>query len=229
MIEAAADAFRQIFTPPFRAVLFKSVGLTLAVLALVWIGITGGVAKFVTFHNWWLDTAVEVFTGLGLFVGLAFLVAPITALTAGLFLDDIAEEVERELGGPVGRAVPAGRAVWLAARFAAVSVLVNLAALLLLLVPGVNLIAFFVANAYLAGREYFELAAMRFRTVEEAQALRRRHRLQLFVAGLPVAAMLAVPILNLATPLFATAFMVRLHRRLAPAPAADQAALARSN
>lgn len=231
MIESAVAAFRQIFTPPFRAVLLKSVALTLAVLALVWIAITSGVASLVVLSNWWLDTAVSVFTGIGLFIGLAFLIAPISALVAGFFLDDIAGRVESEIGGPVGRPAPTGAAIWLAARFAAVTALVNLLALALLLVPGVNLIVFFVANAYLASREYFELAAMRFRPVEEARALRRRHGLRLFLAGLPIAAMLAVPVLNLFTPLFATALMVRVHRRLAPlpGPAGDQAALARSN
>ena len=39
--------------------------------------------------------------------------------------------------------------------------LVNIVALFLLLIPGVNLIAFYLGNGYLLGREYFELAAMR--------------------------------------------------------------------
>ena len=43
MLDAALAAFRQIFTPPFRAVLFKSVGLTLALLALVWIAVESDV------------------------------------------------------------------------------------------------------------------------------------------------------------------------------------------
>lgn len=234
MIDLATAAFRQIFTPPFRAVTIKSVALTLGVLALVWIAVTSGVGHLVALQNWWLDTAVSVLTGLGLFIGLAFLIAPVTALVAGLFLDDVAERVEREIDpeGPPGRPVPAGRAIWLAARFAGVSALVNLAALLLLFVPGVNLIAFFAANAYLAGREYFELAAMRYRPVEEARALRARHAARLFLYGLPIAAMMAVPVLNLFTPLFGTAFMVRVHRRLAPLPAPAEPAsqaLARSN
>lgn len=223
MLDSAAAAFRQTFSPPFRATLLKSVGLTLGLLALAWIAITSGVAGYVALQNPWLDTAVSVFTGVGLLIGLAFLVAPISALVAGLFLDDIAERVEREAGGPVGRPVPSGQAVWLAARFAAVTALVNLFALALLFVPGVNLIAFFVANAYLGGREYFELAALRYRSVEEARALRRKHALRLFIAGLPIAAMLAVPVLNLFTPLFATGFMARLHRRIAPLPAPEAA------
>jgi CysZ protein len=104
--------------------------------------------------------------------------------------------------------------VWLAAKFAALSLLVNLCALLLLLVPLVNVVAFFAANAYLLSREYFELAALRHRPVEEARAMRRAHRLYILACGLFLAAMVAVPIVNLLTPLFGVAFMVRIHQRL---------------
>ena len=88
--------------------------------------------------------------------------------------------------------------------------------LIVFLLPGFNALVFFVANAYLFGREYFELAALRFRPLEEVRELRRRHAATLFLAGLFVAAFVAVPIVNLLTPLFGVAFMVRLHRQLAP-------------
>jgi CysZ protein len=84
----------------------------------------------------------------------------------------------------------------------------------LLLAPGINVFAFLAANGYLLGREYFELAAMRYRSFEDARAMRRRFGLHVFVAGLLIAGFVAVPLLNLFTPLFATAFMTRLHRRL---------------
>ncbi len=100
--------------------------------------------------------------------------------------------------------------IWLAVKFALVAVLVNVVALLLLLVPGVNAVAFFGANAYLFGRGYFELAALRYLPIARVRRLRQQNVLKLFVAGLFVAAFLLVPILNLLTPLFATAFMVRI-------------------
>ena len=101
-------------------------------------------------------------------------------------------------------------ALWLSVKFAAVALAVNAAALLLLLVPGINAAAFFGANAYLSGRGYFELAAARHVPFAEVRRLRKANELRLFSAGLVVAALLAVPLLNLLTPLFATAFMVRI-------------------
>lgn len=227
MLEHATAAARQIFTPPYRAVFSKTLALTLAMLALVWIGLDRLILSQVTLSNAWVAWAVSLATGLGLFVGLAFVLAPTSALVAGLFLDELAEHAERDVApeGAQGRALPAGQAIWLAAKFAGVSALVNLAALTLLLVPGVNAIAFLCANAYLFGREYFELAALRYRPLEEVRALRRRHALRLFFAGLFIAALLAVPVLNLLTPLFGTAFMVRVHHELMreERPGRDQA------
>ena len=46
----------------------------------------------------------------------------------------------------------------------------------------------------------------------DAKALRRRHAGTVFLAGLVIAAFLAVPLLNLLTPLFAAAMMVHLHK-----------------
>ena len=89
---------------------------------------------------------------------------------------------------------------------------VNIGALLLLLVPGVNIIAWWLANGYLLGREYFEFAAMRYMSEDEARALRRSRRGMVFVAGLLVAAFMAVPVLNLATPLVASAFMIHIFK-----------------
>jgi CysZ protein len=84
-----------------------------------------------------------------------------------------------------------------------------------LLVAGLGAVIFFLATAFLLGREYFELAAMRFRPVAEAKHLRKAHQGTVFLAGLFVAAFVSIPIVNLATPLFAMALMVHVHKRIA--------------
>jgi hypothetical protein len=43
---------------------------------------------------------------------------------------------------------------------------------------------FFIATAWLLGREYFELAAMRFRSPAEAKAMRKDNAATVFTAGL---------------------------------------------
>jgi CysZ protein len=165
----------------------------------------------------WLGLLAAIVAGIGLALGLALLVAPVTALVAGLFLDDVAEVVEKTdyPADPPGRAMPAIPALWLALKFLGVVILGNVVALLLLLLPGINIAAFFLVNGYLLGREFFEFAAMRHRSEAEAKAMRRRNGLTVFGAGLVIAAFLAVPLLNLLTPLFAAAMMVHLHKMVA--------------
>ncbi|WP_127599662.1 sulfate transporter family protein [Nitratireductor alexandrii] len=227
ILDAARAAAAQLFTAEFRQVFLKSLGLTLLALVALWFGLSQlfdilampWIDQMLPgFPAWagWLGFVAALVFGLGLAIGLALLVAPVTALIAALFLDDVAEIVEAAdyPQDPPGQPLPAMRALWLSLKFFAVVILANLVALLLLLVPGVNIAAFFLVNGYLLGREFFEFAALRFRSEEDARALRRRHAGTVFMAGLVIAAFLAVPLLNLLTPLFAAAMMVHLHKAL---------------
>lgn len=227
ILAAASKAMNAVLTPPFRAVLVKSIGITIAGLVILWAAGTRALAAlaawFATSHPldypWYVDaftTVAGVLSGVLLFVGLAFLVAPVTSAVAGLFLDDIAGRVEAEdyPRDPPGRPVPLVRAVFSSLTFTLAVVAVNLVAFVLLLVPGVNLVAFFVGNGYLLGREYFEMAAQRLMSREAARALRSEYRFTVFGAGLLMAAIVSVPVLNLITPLFGTAMMVHLVKAL---------------
>jgi CysZ protein len=227
IIDSARAAASHLFSPEFRSVLFKSLGLSILALIALWFGATWVFdwlalpALEELFASWprfadWLGFLTAIAAGLLIAAGLALLIAPVTALIAGLFLDDVAERVEAIdfPGEPRGRPLPTAQAIWLSIKFFGVVILGNLLALALLLVPGVNLIAFFVVNAYLLSREFFEFAAMRYRPEAEAKALRRKHRASVFTAGIVIAGFLAVPLLNLLTPLFAAAMMVHLHQRI---------------
>ncbi|TPK89871.1 sulfate transporter family protein [Mesorhizobium sp. B2-4-12] len=230
IFDVARIAALELLSPPFRAVFIKTLGLTLLALVALWFGLTSLV-------EWlalpWLHTLLPgvpswagwlggIIAAIALAFGMALLVAPVTAVIAGLFLDDVAEVVERTdyPRDPVGRAMPALRSLVLAIKFFGVVIVGNIVALMLLLVPGINIAAFFVVNGYLLGREFFEFAAMRFRPEEEARALRGRYAGTVFVAGLIISACLAVPLLNLVTPLFAAAMMVHLHKAISAREAA---------
>jgi CysZ protein len=217
MIDAARLAFSDIFSPPFRAVMWKSLGLTLGLLLLVWLGLQALFGWLVDIESYpWIETVLSIVAGLGILVGLAFLVAPVSSLFAGLFTDEIAGLVERRhyATDPPGTDVPVLASLRDTIVFTGVVILVNVVALLLLLVPGVNLVAFFVGNGYLLGREFFEAAARRFHDRDAARALRRENAGRVFLGGLVIALFLAIPLLNLFTPLFATAFMVHVYKRV---------------
>jgi len=226
----AIQAFGQILSPPFRRVLFKSIGLTLALLALLWVALTRLLNWWLEGNNLvdsypWLDAYAALLAGFGLVVALVFLIPPVSMLVAGFFIDDVAALVEKDSfpDDPPGVPLPLAPAMAEAAKFAALSLGVNLVALMLLLVPGVNLLAFFGANTVLLGREYFTLAAGRFRPRAEVAAMRRRSSASILLAGALIAALVLVPVLNLLTPLFGAALMVRVHKRLARREAASPA------
>ncbi|MGD0185598.1 MAG: sulfate transporter family protein [Roseiarcus sp.] len=217
MFQDAFDSFADVFSRPFRRVMAKSLALTAAALLLAWLGLHRLALSLVHVGPPWLATTISLLFGVGLLVALMVLAAPVASLAAGFFLDEIAAHVEREIDpeGPPGRPAAAREAAMFALRFAGLSLLVNLVAFALLFVPGLGVVAWIGANGYLIGREYFELAAMRFRPAQEARAMRRSYAIPVFAHGLLIAGFVAVPVLNLFTPLFATALMVRLHARLA--------------
>ncbi len=214
MIPSASLALREAFSPAFRSILFKSVGLALLLLVLLGVLVQTLAVKLIDLESTTWDFVADLLSGAGVLIALFFLVGPVVSLVAGFFQDQIAAKVEAEHypDDPPGKELPAGRSILLAMRFALLVLAVNFGALLLLLVPGVNLIAWWVANAYLLGREYFEFAAMRFLGEEQARNLRKQRQGRVFFAGLFIAAFMAIPILNLATPLVASAFMVHIFK-----------------
>src|SRR6266511_5532916 len=192
MLDAAIKALSQMLSPPFRAVLIKSMGLAAVLLIVLAIGLHRLIAWLAGGGEMWLEGTLgpgahtplailfwilAIVAALGLFVGVVFLMPAVTALVAGLFGDEIAELVERTYypGDPPGTAVPVARAIIEAVKIALLSVVVYLAAVPFLLVAGLGLVAFFFLTAYLQGRQYFELAAMRFHPVREAKRLRKAH------------------------------------------------------
>lgn len=223
LIADALRAWRIIFSPAMRPILWRVAGLTLLLVGLIWLALTrlaawllGGVPTLQA-HPY-LDGMAFFLAGGGLFIGLIYLLPSVAALVAGFFLDDIASVAERQLAPDAAEGQPLSVVTSLkqGIRFAGLLVVANAAALLFVFVPVLNVIAFFTANAYLFGREYFELAAARHLPLSEAASLRARHRLGVLVAGAMIAALVAVPVLNLLTPVFGVALMAGVYRRLRP-------------
>jgi uncharacterized protein involved in cysteine biosynthesis len=231
MLDAAFKALAQMFTAPFRSVLLKSAGLAIALLAVLVIVFSRLVAWLTSTGAHWaegeigtvaheplrlLGWLVAFALGSGLIAGAVVLMPAVTALVASFFTDEIAEKVEHSHYplDPPGVIVPLPRAILEGLKVAALSIAVYICCAPFLIFAGFGVLLLFLANAYLLGRVYFDLAAMRFHPVAEAKALRRMHRATVFVAGLFISGFVSIPILNLATPLFGTAFMVHMHKRL---------------
>jgi CysZ protein len=164
----------------------------------------------------WIDGIIELLSGALVVVILILLLMPVSALFAGLFLEEVAAAVEEQHypGDVVGRDQPFFQGLWIALKFTTVLILLNLAALPLYFIPVVNIFVYWGLNGYLLGREYFELVALRHREVEATRTLRRQNRGRVFASGVAAAALASIPILNLLTPFFATALMVHVHKQV---------------
>jgi len=229
MFDAAIKALTQMFSPPFRRVLFKSIGLALLMIILMGIGLNRVFSWMADSGATWAEASVGGHTAwqvlswilsfaatLGVITGALFLMPAVTAFVGSFFVDEIGEEVERTYypAEAPGRALSIAPAVFEGTKTALLSILIYLCAVPFLLFAGLGLVIMFVATAYLLSREYFLLAAMRFRSPAEAKDMRRAHRTSIMFAGLPIAVFVSIPIVNLATPLFAMAMMVHVHKRL---------------
>lgn len=231
MLDAAVKALSQILSPPMRSILWRSIALALVLITVLAIGLQRLLSWFATSGEAWLeamlgpgfDTSINVLAwivsiaaGLGVVFGAVFLMPAITSLVASVFVDEVADHVELEHypAERPGTALPLGVAITEGVKTALWTILVYLIALPFVFVAGAGFIAFFIATAWLLGREYFELAAMRFRSPAEAKAMRKQNAAVVFTAGLIIAAFVSIPIVNLATPLFGMALMVHMHKRL---------------
>ncbi|MFL6791084.1 MAG: sulfate transporter family protein, partial [Bradyrhizobium sp.] len=179
MLDAAVKALSQILSPPMRSILWRSIGMALVLVTVLAIGLQRLLSWFADygevwaegmlgpgFHAWLniLSWIVSIAAGLGVVLGGIFLMPAITSLVASLFVDDVADHVEREHypAEKPGTALPFNVAITEGIKTALLTILVYLIALPFVFLAGAGFLVFFIATAWLLGREYFELAAMRF-------------------------------------------------------------------
>jgi CysZ protein len=231
MLNDAINAITQMFSAPLRAMLWKTIGLALALTVVAGIVLQRLIVHLIGAGGASVETTLgpqvhepvsalawlfSIAAGLGIVAGSVMLMPAVTAIVGSFFADQIGAEVEHEHypADPAGKALPLWLALWEGLKTALLAVVIYLCAAPLIIFAGFGAVIFFLATAYILGREYFELAAMRFRSPAEAKALRRRNAVPVYIGGLFITAFVSIPIVNLATPLFAMAFMVHMHKRL---------------
>src|SRR3978361_2075184 len=111
MLDAAVKALSQILSPPMRSILWRAIGLALALIVVLAIGLQRALSWFATSGEAWaeamlgpgfhtpinvLASILSIAAGLGVVFGAVFLMPAITSLVASVFVDDVADHVERE-------------------------------------------------------------------------------------------------------------------------------------
>ncbi len=233
MLKALSASFSQTFDPAFRRVFIRSLLGSVATFVLLWLGCWFALGWLGEELGVWLASTdlwgflkeflIWLF-GAGAIAGVvvaSFLLFPtVMMLVMSFFLEDIAAAVETRHypGQTAARKQAFGEILVGALGLLAATLVVNFLALpfylILLFLTPLNLLLFYLVNGYLLGREYFELVAVRRLDLPESKRLRRRYRMRVLFAGAIIAFLLTVPLLNLVTPIVATAFMVHVFEDL---------------
>jgi len=199
-------------------VLWLGIGGTFALFVLLFFVLQWAVGHIPDFGYAWVQDATKIVAGALLVVVFIFLGAPIAQLFASIFLDRVADAVERQHYPSAVRGSGSGFTELLIAglAFTAISLVLNLLALPLhFALPLIGTVVVLIINGYLTGRTYFELAALRHVTPADARKLRRAHRLRLFLGGALISVLAMIPFVNFVVPVFAAAMMTHEYQKLA--------------
>ena len=215
-------ALSQIGDRRFQGVLWGGIGVSVGLLAgLTWLALW--LLPDTVSLPWygevvWLSRLLDGFA-IAAMLGLSvFLMVPVSSLFMGLFLEVVAGAVEERHYPDAGPAKGAGFADILfdSISFLGLIIVVNLLGLVVYLLSTVAApLVFWVVNGILLGREFFQLAAMRRLGRSGARQLRRRHRVEIWAAGVLMAVPLTIPVVNLLVPVVGAATFTHLYHRLA--------------
>jgi uncharacterized protein involved in cysteine biosynthesis len=227
MFEAFRRAVAQLAAPEFRRILKLSLALAVGSFAALFAAIAAALpwlaARLPAGAPEWITIPLALVTGVGALV-LAFVLFPglVTAIQSGLLQDRICAAVEQRYypGLPEPRAPGIG--AQLAATLGQLGAVIglNLLALPVYLVPGVNVAVFAALNGYLLARETFAAVAPRRLAPAEAARIWRVGRARFWGAGALLALLMAVPLVNLVGALLAAAVMTHLVEAARQAPSA---------
>lgn len=209
----------------FRSVLWRGIGLTVALLVAIY-------ALLLQLIEWLTNEPISLpgvgevtwlgdllgWGSLGLVILLSvFLMVPVASAITSLFLDEVAQAVEDKHYPhlPPATTVSFAEGFRDTVNFLGVLLGANVLALILyVMFPFAAVFIFYALNGFLLGREYFQLAAMRREGREGAKALRKRHGGTIWIAGCLMAVPLSFPLINLIIPILGAATFTHLYHRL---------------
>ena len=212
MLSLFAKSVNQLSDPKTRGAVWVSLGIAVVVFIGLWLTVGYVIANTALFETLWLEWVVDILGGLATLLLTWMLFPGIVSAAMGFFLDRVADAVEARHYPhlPPADGLPLAEQAAATAKFLGLLVALNLLVLPFVLIPPVFPFVFLGVNGYLISREYFELVALRRVGREDAKRIRLAHRNRLFLAGVGIAVLLAIPVVNLLAPVIATAVMVHL-------------------
>ncbi|MAH84366.1 MAG: hypothetical protein CBB68_08555 [Rhodospirillaceae bacterium TMED8] len=212
MISAVIRGIRQLSDPAAQRVLWLSVGITFFASAILCITIGTLLLKTELFEAFWLESVTDTFGGALTLVIIWLLFPSIISGVMGLLLDSIVEAVEAEHyhNLPKSAKPSLSNSLSQSAKLFASMVVINILLLPFIFLGPIFLFVYFCTNGYLLGREFFEMVASRRLPPEQVRAMRKHRQGALIIIGAFLTALMTIPIINLLTPIIATAAITHL-------------------
>jgi len=225
ILSAYANALTQLRDPRFRRVIWFGLALAVALLLFMYALLLLAVQVFVpgtltlplAGEVAGLQTLLSIGSLIFLLVLSVFLMTPVASAFTGLFLEDVADAVERRFypGAAPARAIPLWTAAVDSLRYFGLLVGLNLVGMVVFAFSGgLGFVVFWAINAWLLAREYFTMVALRRHPPADARALQKRHRWRLWFAGLWLAVPLSIPFVNLLMPVVGAAAFTHIYHAL---------------
>lgn len=217
MLSSAAAALRQMFDRKFRGVFWLGVAGTVLLFLILLFVLQWAVRYMPDFGLSWMHDALAIASTFLLSIAFIFMGAPVAQMFASIFIDRVADAVEEKHypDSRIGGGATFRELLFAGLAFATVSFVLNLLAFPLQIASlGIGTVVVFFINGYLTSRTFFELAALRHMAPRDARALRRQHRVRLFMGGALISLLAMVPILNFFVPLFGAAMMTHEYNKL---------------
>ena len=229
-----SKAVSQINDPALRRVaLFGMSGATIILILLSglawWLQDTytnNALENFVKGWELWewllslILASINFLSVLSILLVMTLLFPVFATLIIGFLLEDVVTAVEKKHypDDQADRRQPISEVIGSTFRFTLLVIGLNLlflpVYLILLIVPPLNLVLYYMLNGYFMGREYFALIAMRQMEPRMASQLRQNNRGKVLIAGIIITFLLTIPIVNILMPVIATAFMVHVFHSL---------------
>jgi uncharacterized protein involved in cysteine biosynthesis len=208
---AISKAVAQLADPAIQRLIGLSVLLTVMVFAVAAVVAWWLIGWLSGLHGWWGEAA-QIGGLLATAVIAWFTFPALAAAISAVFAERVIEAVEARYypGRPAPFQVPMWETILDGLKLALLSLVANLVALPFLIFPPLYFAIAYGINGYLLGREYYEMPAFRRLQRGPAKQLYLANRGRFTLAGVLIAFISTIPIVNLIAPILATAFMVHL-------------------
>ena len=217
MFSELKDAVKDVFSNKIRGLIVWSVLLAVAVFAFLFYGFSHLISFVELTDMPKVQKMVEALGYVMFFILSLILFPSVVTFFSGFFIDSVVERMSAQNNVHILRNVPLSESLAVSGvvvfKGIALSALLIPVTVLLSWIPFVNflpVVLYYGLNGRLLAREYFFAVALRYTEKQKAEDLFNRYHVYWVKAGIIIAILMTIPVVNAVSPLIAMAFMQRL-------------------